>query len=397
MPTESFFVMLKFTAMRKVFVFFLILVNAILLFVAYQLLSPLVTASNAQLLVQTEGSSAVVTLNGKPVGSTPHTSDRLRPGDYTIKLTSEIEASSSAASTTSAKPKTFKVSWESNVKLTAGTQTVINRNFGPSDVFSAGEVLTLDKGSGLNLVTTPEGANITIEGKEVGKSPLSLEEKGKKVVKISQEGYFSRELTINIQDGYRLTISVNLALNPLLPLTEKEKKDNIRLLDLSTSNTALLSNTSEWADGVFYYDSKVASASSHLDLLLDSKGATFSATPKGWETKPKETKIANIGYLGKKDESVTDEAKKVFSQLISFITGSASATTTTPDGSQIQILDTPTGFLRVRSSPSTASSEITQVKPGEKYSLLEEKSGWFKIRVKEGQEGWVSGQYAKKL
>ena len=388
--------------MRKVFVFFLIIVNAILLFIAYQLLSPLVTASNSELHVKVESGNAVVVLNGKTVGSTPFTSSRLSPGDYTIKLTSDIEASNSATSTASAKPKSFKVSWESSVKLTAGTQTVINRSFGPSDTFSAGEVLTLDKGSGLNVVTNPEGASITIENKDEGRSPVSIEEncpenECKKVVKISKEGYFSRDLTIKTQPGYRLTISINLALNPLMPLTEKDKREGIRLLDLSTSNNTLLGNPQGWADGVFYYDSKLASSSSHLDLLMDSKGATYSATPKGWETKAKETKTANIGYLGKKDEAVTDEAKKVFSQLVAFLTGAASDTTTAPDGAQIQVLDTPTGFLRVRANPSTGASELTQVKPGEKYSLLEEKSGWYKIRVKEGLEGWVSGQYAKKL
>ncbi len=388
--------------MRKVLVFFLIIVNAVLLFIAYQLLSPLVTASNAELHVKVDVGNAVVTLNGKTVGSTPFTSSRLRPGDYMIKLTSDIEASSSATSTSSAKPKSFKVSWESNVKLTSGTQTVINRSFGPSDTFSSGEVLTLDKGTGLNVVTNPEGATITLDNKDMGKSPLSIEEncaekECKRVVKISKEGYFSRDLTIKTQPGYRLTISVNLALNPLMPLTEKEKKDNIRLLDLSTTNNTLLGNPQGWADGVFYFDSKLASPSSHLDLLLDSKGATYSATPKGWETKPKETKSANIGYLGKKDENATDEAKKVFAQLASFLTGTPSDSTTALSGAQLQILDTPTGFLRVRANPSTSASEITQVKPGEKYSLLEEKASWYKIKVKEGTEGWVSGQYAKKL
>jgi len=28
--------------------------------------------------------------------------------------------------------------------------------------------------------------------------------------------------------------------------------------------------------------------------------------------------------------------------------------------------------------------------------VLEEKDGWFKIRLEEGQEGWISSQYAQK-
>lgn len=65
----------------------------------------------------------------------------------------------------------------------------------------------------------------------------------------------------------------------------------------------------------------------------------------------------------------------------------------------VEILSTPTGFLRVRSGPSTANEEVAQVKPGERYPLLEEdaESGWFKIEYEKDKEGWVSNQYAKKL
>lgn len=64
--------------------------------------------------------------------------------------------------------------------------------------------------------------------------------------------------------------------------------------------------------------------------------------------------------------------------------------------SKILILNTPTGFLRVRSQASLGGSEIAQVKPGETYSLLEEKNSWFKIKLTDGKEGWISASYAQK-
>ena len=66
---------------------------------------------------------------------------------------------------------------------------------------------------------------------------------------------------------------------------------------------------------------------------------------------------------------------------------------------EVEISSTPTGFLRVRSGPSTANEEVVQVKPGERYPLLEtdEETGWFKIEYEEGKEGWISNQYAKKV
>jgi len=60
------------------------------------------------------------------------------------------------------------------------------------------------------------------------------------------------------------------------------------------------------------------------------------------------------------------------------------------------ILDTPTGFLRVRESNSLSSSEIAQVKPGESYELVEEKDNWFKIKLKDERVGWISSSYATK-
>jgi len=57
------------------------------------------------------------------------------------------------------------------------------------------------------------------------------------------------------------------------------------------------------------------------------------------------------------------------------------------------------GFLRVRNAPSgTEIAKIQPIDPQKKYSLLEEKSGWYKITYEEGKEGWVSAdsQYTQK-
>src|SRR3990167_8893994 len=62
----------------------------------------------------------------------------------------------------------------------------------------------------------------------------------------------------------------------------------------------------------------------------------------------------------------------------------------------ILIKDTPTGFLRVREDASITASEEAQVKPGDKFDLLEEKNSWYKIEYEKGKEGWVYSQYAEK-
>jgi hypothetical protein len=70
-----------------------------------------------------------------------------------------------------------------------------------------------------------------------------------------------------------------------------------------------------------------------------------------------------------------------------------------PKQEEVEILSTPTGFLRVRSEPSTAGEEVAQVEPGERYPYLDkdEDTGWFKIEYEDGEEGWDSNQYAKRV
>ena len=68
--------------------------------------------------------------------------------------------------------------------------------------------------------------------------------------------------------------------------------------------------------------------------------------------------------------------------------------------SKVLILNTPTGFLRVRESSSISSLEIARVAPGETYELVSEKEGWFEIKLAspagEIKTGWISSEYAKK-
>lgn len=116
---------------------------------------------------------------------------------------------------------------------------------------------------------------------------------------------------------------------------------------------------------------------------------------------------------GYKEKTVTTRALEGW-KLIAFFKLAPSGETPTEEPQktpepvikkeEIEILSTPTGFLRVRSEPSTQAAEVGRVKPGEKYTLLEEDSGgWYKIEYlpakgdEKAKEGWISKQYAKKV
>lgn len=64
---------------------------------------------------------------------------------------------------------------------------------------------------------------------------------------------------------------------------------------------------------------------------------------------------------------------------------------------KVKILDTPTGFLRVREDASISASEEAQVDPGETFDVLEEKSSWYRISYEPNKEGWISAEYTEKV
>ena len=75
---------------------------------------------------------------------------------------------------------------------------------------------------------------------------------------------------------------------------------------------------------------------------------------------------------------------------------SEASTTKSSSGVTVKILDTPTGWLRVRSEPTLSASESAKVDPGDEFDLLDEKEGWYKIEFEKDKKGWISSRYADK-
>ncbi len=117
-----------------------------------------------------------------------------------------------------------------------------------------------------------------------------------------------------------------------------------------------------------------------------------------------ELKLTKEGYLDKTLRIRTTSGFRLKSVVfLSVNPGIASSSSQTPLSTpqvpkvgKVTILDTPTGFLRVRADSSLASSEIGRVSPGDSLELVTEKEGWFQIKMKDGKTGWISIQYAKK-
>lgn len=74
-------------------------------------------------------------------------------------------------------------------------------------------------------------------------------------------------------------------------------------------------------------------------------------------------------------------------------TKTASSSGSISSKTYIKIKNNDQGWLRVRVDGSIGASESAKVKPGEKYELLEEKTGWFKIKYNDNKDGLVEGEF----
>jgi len=325
----------------------------------------------AALSVNSDPQGKPVYLDGREVGTTPFYADNLTEGEFTLKVDE----------------------FSRKVHLTNGALTVVNWSFGPSEGFSGGEIVWFtpsSMGTELLVITKPE-AEVFLEGKSLGNTPLSKEiQAGTYSLEIKKDGYFPRSLKIAAKEGYRLNVSAELSLDPF-PSGEVNELDiggpHIKVFDLSTDQPALLANFSFWAAGATFYAKTDESRNYNYFLTAEGKLYDRDGSEVSLSSLTQQEEDIVVGYLGEMGKGVTESAAAVFDQLQAVLF---------PAPPQVLILETGTGFLRVRSGPGKNYSEVGRVAPGEQYEYLGEGSGWFKIKFK-GGEGWVSGEFAKKL
>lgn len=158
-------------------------------------------------------SEAAVFLDGSQVGSTPFEGKDLKVGEHVVKI------------------EKGGLSWQGRVKLTADTMTIINRDLASDSASSAGENLTLNKGKGLTIISNPTGADVEIDGKFYGKTPLTVQVGvGEHTILVSHTNYLKRSIRASLPAGFNLTVSVDLGLSEA---------------DLTTIQTPVITQTPE--------------------------------------------------------------------------------------------------------------------------------------------------------
>src|SRR3990167_3361570 len=139
---------------------------------------------------------ASIFLDGKHLGQTPFYSDQLKNGTYSLKIT------------------TTDATYLDEIELSNGTLTVVNRDLSFNFMAKAGETLSLKSGlKGVMIASLPTEADMTIDGRYVGKAPLQNTNiaEGEHKVLAAGQGYLDREFSIKTLTGYQVVAEVTLA------------------------------------------------------------------------------------------------------------------------------------------------------------------------------------------
>jgi hypothetical protein len=248
------------------------------------------------------------------------------------------------------------------------------------------------KSAGVFIETNPS-AKVFIDREQVGRTPFeSVQKPGEVVIKLIPE-------------------------SPAKPLTPFETRVNL-IPGIKTVIRYEFEELDKYSSGEIISFEKIGKDSTSLSVVTIPDAAQVSIdgvvrgfTPYKTSSVPEGEHQIKISSEGYKERTLQIKTEKSYT-LIAFVKLSSNKNEErAPEETQekekeivkqitlIEILDTPTGFLRVRSEPSTLSKEVGQVQPKEKYPLVgeDERSGWYKIEFQKEKDGWVSNRYTRKV
>ena len=86
-----------------------------------------------------------------------------------------------------------------------------------------------------------------------------------------------------------------------------------------------------------------------------------------------------------------DETAYVYEDITTVVDEPETSESDDSDDAKVEIKETETGFLNVRSVPG--GPVVTTVKPGDVYVYVDSVEGWYQIVLEDGSLGWVSDDF----
>ncbi len=190
--------------LKKSFLFILVILSVIVL--ALQLTNKFADSlfqinQKSGVRVLSIPTDASVYLDDNLVGKTPYEDQSLQAKEYRLKVIDNIATQSAVA-------------WQGKIKLTNGTLAVVNRDLAKDIPSSAGETLTLEKGSGVTVISSPSQAVVEVDGKDYGLTPTQIDIKsGDHTFVLKHSNYLNRSIRAQVPDNFKLILNVDLALS----------------------------------------------------------------------------------------------------------------------------------------------------------------------------------------
>lgn len=269
--------------------------------------------------------------------------------------------------------------------------------------------LSQSKQEGRIQILSSPNANVIIDGKAFGKTPFeSVFPKGQYSIKLVADSIdasdsASWEGTVSVEADAGTFVSREIGINDITssgvimtvqPIDSKSAKKNTGQIEIQTQ-----------PDGsIVYLDDEEQGIAPLIAVDVESGDHELSVFSPGFFRRSQRIKV-EPGYkiLAHYKLAVDPSHKKVEKKPKGEIATDEASLNTTPtpsiakqDQLSISINTTDTGWLRVRQEPTLSASEAAKVKPGDRFNVLEEKSGWYKIEYSKGLTGWISTQYTTK-
>lgn len=234
--------------------------------------------------------------------------------------------------------------------------------------------------SGVEIVSKPI-AKVYLNGKENGMTPYK------------NNSLKSGEIEIKLDNGngnyWERKVKLENNVTSVINWDFENNKDSGYILSMENTGS----------NGSILVNSNPGGAIIHLD------GEVKNSTPAKIEGVADGDKKLSISYPGYTSVNLIVRVVKGYQLIVDtklekeervIATTIVNPTPTSISGPMVRILDTETGWLRVREAPNNSSLELGKAKPGEKYEIIDEDNDWYQIDF-ENKNGWISAKYAEKI
>ena len=259
----------------------------------------------------------------------------------------------------------------------------------------------LKKPAGLSIATTTPSV-VFINGEEKGQAPFSNQDlkPGSYSIKLVPEGGVDGQNFSLWETSVDLRAGATTIINHTFAELEVDSFGSVLELRQDVAGKTYLS---------------IVTDPDTVNVSLDGKPSGYTPLSK-IEVSPGSHQLL-LTSPGYKEQELAVQAVKDYNLIVNAKLASDTITLTTPppeasasspsaeikpEVTEDEVLkpyvvigDTGTGWLRVRSEPSSTGDELGKVNVDEKLKYLGEstETGWYKVEF-EGSPGWISGKYA---